>query len=377
MSRPRLEVADVVRSAGRAFIERNRAWIRWTHLKVLRAIARCRTAALGGHIDECTRCGHRATISYNSCRNRHCPKCQTGVRERWIEARRSELLPAPYVHVVFTLPPQLAPLALQNKKVIYGLLLRASAETLLEVARNPRHLGAEIGFFSVLHTWNQKLQLHPHVHCVVPAGGLSLNHTRWIRSHPRFFLPIQGLRRVFRGKFVAALKSACERGQLHMAGELAPLTHPKFFAAWLRPLFRKDWIVYSKPPFGGPAYVLQYLGRYTHRVAISNHRLVSLVGGQVTFRWRDSAHNNEQKVMTLSLDEFLRRFLLHLLPKASFVSAISASSPTGGALPYYRYASQHWAQFHPRPNQKLPPLRNRNLFGSAPSVADRWWSSND
>ena len=286
MRRPQFEVADIIRRAGTDFIERNRSWLRWTHLKVLRAIARCRTAALGGHIDECTSCGHRATISYNSCRNRHCPKCQTGARERWIAARRRELLPTPYIHVVFTLPPQLAALALQNKKLIYGLLLRASAETLLEVARNPAHLGAEIGFFSVLHTWNQKLQLHPHVHCVVPAGGLSRDHARWIQSHPRFFLPIAVLRRVFRGKFVASLKSAFERRQLHLAGELAPLTHPKFFAAWLRPLFRKDWIVYSKPPFGGPEYVLQYLGRYTHRVAISNHRLVSLAEGNVTFRWR-------------------------------------------------------------------------------------------
>jgi len=315
MSRPLVEVADLVRSAGTAFIERNRAWIRWTHIKVLLAIARCRTAALGGHIDECTRCGHRATISYNSCRNRHCPKCQTGARERWIQARRRELLPTPYVHVVFTLPPQLASLALQNKKVIYGLLLRASAETLLEVARNPRHLGAEIGFFSVLHTWNQKLQLHPHVHCVVPAGGLSLDHTRWIQSRPHFFLPIQVLRRMFRGKFVAGLKAAFQHGQLHLSGDVTMLAQPKIFAAWLRPLFRKDWIVYSKPPFGGPEYVLQYLGRYTHRLAISNHRLVSLANGQVTFRWRDSAHHNEQKLMTVSLDEFLRRFLLHLLPK--------------------------------------------------------------
>jgi len=315
MSRPPWEVADLVRSAGTAFIERNREWIRWPHIKVLLAIARCRTAALGGHIDECIRCGHRATISYNSCRNRHCPKCQTAARERWIEARRHELLPAPYLHVVFTLPSQLAPLALQNKKVLYDLLLRASAETLLEVARNPRHLGAEIGFFSVLHTWNQKLQLHPHVHCVVPAGGLSLEHTRWIRSHPRFFLPIPVLRRVFRGKFVAGLKLAWQRGQLRFSGALALLAQPKIFASWLRPLFRKDWVVYSKPPFGGPEYVLQYLGRYTHRVAISNHRLVSFAGGQVTFRWRDSAHNNQQKLMTLSRDEFLRRFLLHLLPK--------------------------------------------------------------
>jgi hypothetical protein len=308
-------VADLIRAAGTAFIERNRQWLRWTHIKVLLAIARCRTAALGGHIDACTRCGHRAAISYNSCRNRHCPKCQTGARERWIQARRRELLPTPYVHVVFTLPPQLASLALQNKKLIYSLLLRASAETLLEVARDPRHLGAEIGFFSVLHTWNQKLQLHPHVHCVIPAGGLSPDRTRWIRSHPRFFLPIHVLRRVFRGKFVDELKSTFEKGQLHLSGNLALLAEPKIFASWCRPLFRKHWIVYSKPPFGGPEYVLHYLGRYTHRVAISNHRLVSFNDGQVTFRWRDSAHNNAQKLMTLSLDEFLRRFLLHLLPK--------------------------------------------------------------
>jgi Putative transposase/Transposase zinc-binding domain len=315
MTRPPLEVADLVRSAGTAFIERNRHWLRWTHLKVLLAIARCRTAALGGHLDQCSRCGYRAAISYNSCRNRHCPKCQTSARERWIHARCRELLPSPYVHVVFTLPHQLASLALQNKKLIYGLLLRASAETLLEVARNPRRLGAEIGFFSVLHTWNQKLQLHPHVHCVVPAGGLSLDQTYWIRSHPRFFLPIHVLRRVFRGKFVAGLKSAFQHGQLHLSGNLTLLAQPKIFASWLRLLFRKDWVIYSKPPFGGPEYVLQYLGRYTHRVAISNHRLVSFADGQITFRWRDSAHNNAQKLMTLSLDEFLRRFLLHLLPK--------------------------------------------------------------
>ncbi len=208
MSRPLWEVADIVRSAGTDFIERNRSWLRWTHLKVLRAIARCRTAALGGHIDECTDCGHRATISYNSCRNRHCPKCQTGARERWIAARRRELLPTPYVHVVFTLPPQLAALALQNKKLIYGLLLRASAETLLEVAHNPRPSSRSPDRASSKRAplpWNQKLQLHPHVHCVIPAGGLSLDHTCWIRSHPRFFLPIAVLRRVFRGKFVDGL----------------------------------------------------------------------------------------------------------------------------------------------------------------------------
>ncbi len=315
MSRPRLEVADLIRTAGTTFIERNRHWLRWPHIKVLRAIERCRTAALGGHVDACLRCGHRATISYNSCRNRHCPKCQTGARERWIAARRRELLPSRYVHVVFTLPAQLAPLARQNKTVIYDLLLRASAETLLQVARDPRHLGAEIGFFSVLHTWNQKLGLHPHVHCVIAAGGLSLDHSRWIRSRSRFFLPIAVLRRLFRGKFVAGLKRACQHHQLHFAGDLSLLAQPKIFASWLRPLFRRDWVVYCKPPFGGPEHVLQYLGRYTHRVAISNHRLISCAEGQVTFRWRDSADNNKHKRMNLSVDEFLRRFLLHLLPK--------------------------------------------------------------
>jgi len=315
MSRPPLEVADLIRTAGAAFIRRNRHWLSWKHIKVLLAIARCRTAALGGHLDQCTRCGHRAIISYNSCRNRHCPKCQTAARERWIAARRRELLPTRYVHVVFTLPRQLALLTRPNKKVIYDLLFRTSAEALLEVARDPRHLGAEIGFFTVLHNWSQKLGLHPHVHCVIPAGGLSLDHTHWVKSRDPFFLSVHVLRRVFRGKFVAGLQQAFQDGQLSFPGDLTLLAQPKTFAAWLRPLFRKDWVVYSKPPFGGAEYVLQYLGRYTHRVAISNHRLVSLAEGKVTFRWRDSAHNNEQKLMTLSFDEFLRRFLLHLLPK--------------------------------------------------------------
>jgi len=209
----------------------------------------------------------------------------------------------------------LAPLVLQNKKVIYGLLFRTSAETLLQVARDPRHLGAEIGFFSVLHTWSQKLSIHPHVHCVVPAGGLSPDHTRWIPSRDNYFLPKEVLQKLFRGKFVAALKEAFQNGQLHFHGDLKLLAQPKIFAAWLRPLYRQDWVVYLKRPFGGPQYVLRYLGRYTHRVAISNHRLVSFADGQVTFRWRDSAHRNEQKLMPLPLDEFLRRFLLHILPK--------------------------------------------------------------
>ena len=314
MDRPRLEVADLIRTAGQSFIERSRKWLTGQHRKVLLAIERCRTAALGGHLDECSRCGHRA-ISYNSCRNRHCPKCQANARDRWLEARRQELLPARYVHVVLTLPRRLAPLALQNKKIVYDLLLRTSAETLIEVARDPRHLGANIGFFSVLHTWNQKLEHHPHVHCVVPAGGLSVDRTRWIKPRYAFFLPVKVLGRVFRGKFVAALQRAFRDGKLGFHGNLKSLTQPKTFSSWLRPLFRHDWVVYAKRPFGGPEHALRYLGCYTHRVAISNHRLVALADEKVTFRWRDSAHNNKKRLMTLPLEEFLRRFLLHLLPR--------------------------------------------------------------
>ena len=314
MDRPPLEVADLVRAAGDAFLGRNQHWLGGKHRKVLLAICHCRTAALGGHLDQCSRCGHQA-ISYNSCRNRHCPKCQTSARERWIAARQQELLPTPYAHIVFTLPRHLAPLVLQNRKLLYNLLFHASAETLLELARDPRHLGAEIGFFSVLHTWSQKLTLHPHVHCVVPAGGLSPDHTRWIPSRKSFFLPKQVLSRVFRGKFISALKKAFRKDQLRFAGTLSLLAEPATFTAWLRPLYRQDWVVYLKRPFGGPQHVLHYLGRYTHRVAISNHRLVAFANSQVTFRWRDSAHQNQQKLMTLSLDEFLRRFLLHILPK--------------------------------------------------------------
>jgi hypothetical protein len=314
MNRPPLEVADIVRCAGQSFIERSHQWINGQHEKVLLAITRCRTAALGGHRDQCSDCGHIA-ISYNSCRNRHCPRCQGNARLRWLQARERELLPTQYVHVVFTLPRELAPLALQNKRLIYNLLFHASAETLLEIARDPRHLGAEIGFFSVLHTWDQQLQHHPHVHCVVAAGGLAPDHARWISSHHSFFLPVKVLSRVFRGKFVATLKKAFRERRIEFHGRLAALAEPRTFASWLRLLFRQDWVVYSKPPFGGPEHVLRYLGAYTHRVAISNHRLVALADGNVTFRWRDSAHGNQKRLMTLPVEEFLRRFLLHLLPR--------------------------------------------------------------
>ena len=315
MNRPPLEMADIVRRAGQSFLEHSHRWINWQHQKVLLAITRCRTAALGGHRDRCTDCGHTTAVSYNSCRNRHCPKCQGNARLRWLQARERELLPAPYVHAVFTLPRELAPLALQNKRLIFNLLFHCSAEALLEIARDPRHLGAEIGFFSVLHTWDQRLRFHPHVHCVLAAGGLAPDHSRWISSRRSFFLPIKVLSRVFRGKFVAALKTAFCEGTLQFHGHLAPLMESRTFASWLRLLFRHDWVVYSKPPFDGPEHALRYLGAYTHRVAISNHRLVALSEDNVTFRWRDSAHGNKKRLMTLPVEEFLRRFLLHLLPR--------------------------------------------------------------
>jgi len=312
--RPTLEVADIIRAQGKRFIERSGSWLTWAQRKVLYAIERCRTAALGGHRDRCVRCGHRA-ISYNSCRNRHCPKCQTGARNRWLAERSKELLPVRYVHVVFTLPHQLAPLAYQNKRLLYRLLLQASAATLLEVAATPQHLGAEIGFLSVLHTWGQNLQHHPHVHCVIPAGGLSADHTRWVHPRYPFFLPVKVLSRVFRGKFVAGLQQAFRQEKLGFYGDQESLRDPKLFQALVRSLFRQDWIVYAKPPFGGPQYVLHYLARYTHRVAISNHRLLSFQNGQVSFRWKDYAHGCKKRIMSLSADEFLRRFLLHVLPK--------------------------------------------------------------
>ena len=315
MNQPLVELADIVRAAGQRLIERRPAWLTWLHVKVLITIERCRTIALGGHVDECSRCGHRA-VSYNSCRNRHCPKCQSNARDRWLAARRSELLPTRYAHVVFTLPHELAPLALQNKQLVYSLLFSCSAETLLEIGRAPKHLGAEIGFFSVLHTWNQKLQHHPHVHCVVSAGGLSPDHTHWVSPrYGNFFLPVAVLSKVFRGKFIEAFQQAFAAGELQFHGQLQALAQPKIFGRFVRQLFCHHWVVYCKPPFGGPDQVLRYIGAYTHRVAISNHRLVAFHDDQVTFRWRDSAHHNKKRLITLHVDEFLRRFLLHVLPR--------------------------------------------------------------
>jgi hypothetical protein len=308
-----LEVADIVRTHGGAFLDREPGWFTFQHLKVYRAITACRTQALGGHLDQCPQCGYRA-ISYCSCRNRHCPKCQTNARNRWLDARSKELLGVGYFHVVFTLPHQFSGLALQNKRVIYDLLFRTCAETLLEVAADPEHLGAEIGFLTVLHTWGQNLLAHPHIHCVIPTGGLSPDHTAWVHPRYHFFLPVEVLSRVFRGKFTDALKRTFRKGKLVFHGRLRCLSNPKMFRSLLRSVFAHDWVVYAKKPFGGAEHVLHYLARYTHRVAISNHRLISLEDGQVTFRWKDYAHGDRQRKMTLSSDEFLRRFFLHVLP---------------------------------------------------------------
>jgi hypothetical protein len=314
MIRPPLEVADIVRTYGTAFVKRHGRWLTGLHLKVLRAIVACRTAALGGHIEQCDSCGQRA-ISYNSCLNRHCPKCQAAARQRWLEKRSTELLPVPYYHVVFTLPHVLAPLALQNKALVYGLLFRAAAQTLLQIAADPKHLGADIGFLAVLHTWSQTLLAHPHLHCVVPGGGLSPDHRRWIPCGPKFFLPVKVLAPVFRGKFLAGLERAFEKHKLTLAGQLAPLQSPAAFAALLRTAAQPNWVVYAKRPFAGPAQVLTYLSRYTHRIAIANSRLLAMAEGKVTFRWRDYARGHQTRTMTLATDEFLRRFLLHVLPE--------------------------------------------------------------
>jgi len=314
MSRPTVEVADILRVQGSHFLDRYHRSFDFQQLKAFRAIQRCRTAALGGHVDACPECGRQA-ISYNSCRNRHCPKCQTQARERWLRARERELLATTYFHVVFTAPHELNVLALDNPAVFYDLLFTASAKTLLEIAADPKHLGAEIGVISILHTWGQNLLLHPHIHCVIPAGGLSPDHSHWVRPRYRFFLPVKVLSRVFRGKFCAGLKRLYRRKQLRCAGPAAALADPKQFRRLLRQLHRQDWMVYAKPAFGGPTKVLRYLGRYTHRVAISNHRLLAFDGEHVTFRWKDYAHGGKQRTMSLIGIEFLRRFFLHVLPK--------------------------------------------------------------
>jgi hypothetical protein len=320
-ARPALEVGDVIRSHGEAFLQKYGGLLSSTQKRALRDLAACRTAVLGGHVLRCLDCGHER-IAYNSCRNRHCPKCQAMTRAVWLEREARHLLPVEYHHVVFTLPQELAELASWNAALVYGLLFESASATLREVSANPKRLGAQVGVLAVLHTWGQNLHHHPHVHCVVTGGGLSCNEQgevdakpRWVSCRPGFFLPVRVLSRLFRGKFLAGLQSLYNQGKLRFGGRLALLNAPAAFAAWVSTLRLKEWVVYAKPPFGGPAQVLKYLARYTHRVAISNHRLVDVQDGRVTFRYKDYASHNEQKLLTLSAEEFLRRFVQHVLPK--------------------------------------------------------------
>ena len=313
--RPVLEVADIIRRYADAYRRMRGGTVPIAEERVLRELAACRTSAMGGHLEVCDECGHERP-AYNSCGNRHCPKCQGAARAAWLAARVEELLPVPYYHVVFTLPHHVAPLALQNKEIVYDLLFRAAAETLQQIAADPRHLGAELGFLAVLHTWGQNLLHHPHLHCVVPGGGLSPDASRWVATRSEaFFLPVRVLSRVFRGKFLDGLKQAYQHGRLSFHGKLASLSQPEAFQRFLCEAYATAWVVYAKRPFGGPQQTLKYLARYTHRVAISNHRLVSMENGRVTFRWKDYADGNREKPMTLDATEFLRRFLLHVFPQ--------------------------------------------------------------
>src|SRR3954449_8709447 len=308
-----LEVADIFRRHGAAYREAHAGHLSRGQRRVMGAIETCRSAALGGHVEQCNDCG-QLRVAYNSCRNRHCPKCQGLARAQWLADRQSELLPVPYFHVVFTVPAPIAEIAFHNKAVVYGILFTAAAETLRVIAADPRHLGAEIGFVAVLHTWGQNLHHHPHVHCVVPGGGPSVDRTRWIGCRPGFFLPVKGLSRLYRRLFLTRLQAAFDAGHLRFFGDLASLAAPAAFAIWLRPLRAIRWVVYAKRPFGGPEQVLDYLGRYTHRVAIANSRLIALADGKVHFRWKDYRHLQRPKIMALPVGEFIRRFLLHVLP---------------------------------------------------------------
>ena len=315
MSRQRLEVADIFRTHGPTFRQTRAGHLSLGQLKVMSAIEHCRTAALGGHVAACRDCGH-AHIAYNSCRNRHCPKCQGAMAKDWLVARQAELLPVPYYHVVFTLPKQIAEIAYHNKAAVYGILFRASAETVITIAADPKHLGARIGLTSVLHTWGSAMNHHPHVHMIVPGGGIAPDGCRWLSCRPGFFLPVRVLSRLFRRLFLEKLVAAHETGQLRFFGEHAKLMEQDAFAAYLAPLRKRDWVVYAKPPFAGPKAVLAYLSRYTHRVAIANSRLIHCGDQGVTFKYKDYRAKGQmrQNTMTLVSDEFIRRFLLHVLP---------------------------------------------------------------
>jgi hypothetical protein len=313
VAREGLEAADVFRRFGPAFRDQHGASLSTARWRAMRAIESCRTAMLGGHVERCGDCGHQR-VAYNSCRNRNCPKCQGLARAQWLEDRQAELLNVPYFHVVFTVPQEIEVIAFQNQAVVYDILFRAASDTLRTIATDPKHLGAEIGFLAVLHTWGQNLMHHPHVHCLVPGGGIAPDGKSWIACRPGFFLPVRVLSRMFRGLFLHYLEKAFAAGELRFFSAYHPLHEPAAFRRYLTPVHRTEWVVYAKRPFAGPAQVLDYVGRYTHRVAISNNRLLSMDDGKVRFRWKDYRDGNRQKTMTLIGGEFIRRFLIHVLP---------------------------------------------------------------
>ena len=314
MDRPKLEVADVFRRYGEAYRQEHGASLSSAQRRVMTAIEVCRTAVLGGHLEQCDHCGHQRN-AYNSCGDRHCPKCQSFARAQWLEDRQSELLDTQYFHVVFTVPEQIAAMAYHNKREIYGILFKATAQTLLTIAGDPKHLGAEIGFFAVLHTWGSNLLHHPHLHCVVPGGGLSPDRTQWISCRDGFFLSVRVLSRLFRRLFLEKLLNAFDAGKLEFFSSLQSLRERCSFLDYLAPLREAEWVVYAKRPFAGPEQVLDYVGRYTHRVAISNNRLLDITEDKVSFRYKDYRQDAQQKTMTLEVEEFIRRFLLHVLPE--------------------------------------------------------------
>src|SRR5262245_3130816 len=356
MDRPTLEVADVFRRYGDSYREQAAA-LSIAQRRVMTAIEQCRTAALGGHVEQCERCGHRR-VWYNSCRDRHCPSCQSLARAAWIEDRKAELLDTEYFHVVFTVPDEIAVID-QNKPQVYNILFRATAATLRTIADDPQHLGAEIGFFAVLHSWGQTLVHHPHLHCVVPGGGLSIDRSRWVSCRPGFFLPVRVLSRLFRRRFLEDLQDSFDAGQLKFSASLQALSDPTIFADHLEPVRRAEWVVYAKRPFAGPEQVLDYVGRYTHRVAISNHRLIDIDDGRVRFHYTDyrAARADAQKTMTLAAPEFIRRFLLHVLP------------PGFHRIRYYSFLSNRYR------TEKLD--RCRQFLGTAPPPAPTHQATTD
>jgi hypothetical protein len=357
MDRPKLEVADVFRRYGAAYRDRHGRSMSIAQRRVMSSIEVCRTAALGGHLERCDECGHERNC-FNSCRDRHCPKCQCLARARWIQDRQSELLDVPYFHVVFTVPEEIASIASQNKEVVYSILFRKTAETLTTIAADPEHLGAEIGFFAVLHSWGQNLLFHPHLHCVVPGGGLSPDGQRWISRGPNFFLPVKVLSRLFRRLFLTWLQRAFDSGKLQFLGRLERLRDRRTFVRHVAALKRKEWVVYAKRPFAGPQQVLDYVGRYTHRVALSNNRLLDIENGQVRFQWKDYRTGGNVKTMTLSADEFIRRFLLHVLPNGF------------QRIRYYGFLGNRYRQTKLAQCRRLLGMRESDLLHVAPDDED-------